>query len=110
MRYLAIAAAVMVILAGVIFSTAGKKMMQADHHGSAAKEVVLPQADSAGAGLFKQYCGQCHGLPEVDTHIAEEWPRTVERMLTNTASSGKQMPSGGESELIVNYLVRHAKQ
>ncbi len=70
MRYLAIAAAVMVILAGVIFSTAGKKMMQAGD--GAVTEAVLPQPGSAGAVLYKQYCGQCHGLPALDSHTPEE--------------------------------------
>ncbi len=108
MRYLAIAAAVMVILAGVIFSTAGKKMMQAGD--GAVTEAVLPQPGSAGAVLYKQYCGQCHGLPALDSHTPEEWPRAVERMITNIASSGKQMPNDDERDLIVTYLVRHAKQ
>jgi len=107
MRYLAIAAAVMIILAGVIFSTAGKKMMQAAN--SEVPVMLLPDPDSAGAGLFSQYCGQCHGLPEVDTHTTEEWPRAVERMMTNMSASGRQMPSDGERDLIINYLARHAK-
>jgi len=107
MRYLAIAAAVIVILAGVIFSTAGKKMMQATD--GAPAEVVLPEADSAGAGLFKQYCAQCHGLPGIDTHTAADWPRAVERMMTNMSASGQQMPSEGERDLIQDYLVKHAK-
>jgi len=106
MRYLAIAAAVMMILAGVIFSTAGKKMMQAT---SDVPVVVLPEADSAGAGLFKQYCAQCHGLPEIDTHTADDWPRAVGRMMTNMSASGQQMPSEAERDVIVNYLVKHAK-
>ncbi len=107
MRYLAIAAAVIVILAGVIFNTAGKKMMQATS--GDVPVVVLPEADSAGAGLFKQYCAQCHGLPEIDTHTAADWPRAVERMMTNMSASGQQMPSEGERDLIQAYLVRHAK-
>ncbi|GEM_PF-5383325 len=107
MRYLVIAAAVMAILAGVIFSTAGKKMMHATSSEVAVME--LPEPNSAGAGLFKQYCAQCHGLPGIDTHTAADWPRAVERMMTNISASGKQMPSDGERDLIVNYLVRHAK-
>ncbi len=107
MRYLAIAAAVMVILAGVIFSTAGKKMMQATS--SVRSAVELPEPNSAEAGLFSQYCEQCHGLPKFDSHTAEDWPRAVGRMMTNMSASGKQMPSEGERDLIVNYLVRHAK-
>ena len=108
MRYLAIAAAVMAILAGVIFSTAGKKMMQAGD--GAVTEVVLPEPNSAAAGLFKQYCSQCHGLPALDTHTAEDWPRAVERMVTNMASSGKQMPDANERRAITMYLIKHAKQ
>lgn len=107
MRYLAIAAAVIVILAGVIFNSAGKKMMQATN--GEVVEVVWPEADSAGAGLFKQYCGQCHGLPGIDTHTAADWPRAVERMMTNMSASGQQMPSDGERDLIQAYLVRHAQ-
>jgi mono/diheme cytochrome c family protein len=107
MRYLAIAAAVIMILAGVIFSTAGKKMMQATD--GDVPVVVLPEADSAGAGLFKQYCAQCHGLPEIDTHTADDWPRAVERMMTNMSASGQQMPSEAERDAIDAYLVKHAK-
>jgi len=107
MRYLAIAAAVIVILAGVIFNTAGKKMMQATS--GDVLVMVLPEVDSAGAGLFKQYCAQCHGLPEIDTHTAADWPRAVERMMTNMSASGQQMPSEGERDLIQAYLVRHVK-
>jgi len=108
MRYFAIAAAVMVILAGVIFSTAGKKMMHASD--GADKTVVLAEPDSAAAGLFKQYCSQCHGLPALDTHTAEDWPRAVERMVTNMASSGKQMPDDNQRRAITMYLIKHAKQ
>lgn len=107
MRYLAIAAVVMLILVGVIFSTAGKKMM---HSGAVVEEVVLPAPTSAGATLFKKFCGQCHGLPALDTHTAEDWPRSVERMMMNIAASGKQLPSENESRLIVSYLVKHAQQ
>jgi len=107
MRYLAIAAAVIVILAGVIINSAGKKMMQATSEDVPA--VVLPEPDSVDAGLFKQYCAQCHGLPGIDTHTAAEWPRAMARMVTNMSASGQQMPSEGERDLIQAYLVRHAK-
>ncbi len=107
MRYLAIAAVVMLILVGVIFNTAGKKMMEATTDEVA--EAVLPEPASAGAGLYRQYCKQCHGLPEIETHTAEDWPRAVERMMKNMSASGQQMPDAGEHDLIVNYLVRNAK-
>lgn len=107
MRYLAIAAAVLVILLGVIFSTAGKRMMQAES--GTVKEAVLPEPTSDGALLFDRFCGQCHGRPETTAHSADEWPRVVERMKKNISSSGKQMPDERQTKVIVDYLSRHAE-
>lgn len=106
MRYLAIAAAVLIILMGVIFSTAGKRMMQTD--GGAVKEAALPEPTSEGALMFDRFCSQCHGRPETTVHTAQEWPRVVERMKKNISSSGKQMPDQRQTTVIIDYLTRNA--
>lgn len=41
---------------------------------------ALPEPESAGAGVLKTKCTQCHGLVSPKQHSAQDWPYIVDRM------------------------------
>jgi len=41
---------------------------------------ALPEPESAGAGILKTKCTQCHGLVSPKQHSAQDWPYIVDRM------------------------------
>jgi hypothetical protein len=77
---------------------------------------LLPEADSRGARLLRQYCTQCHELPGPGRHTAEEWPAVLERMAVLMDVSqrfrglmGKiAAPSTDERAALEAYLSAHA--
>ena len=82
---------------------------------------LLPDADSNGAQLVKQYCTQCHDLPSPSLHSAEEWPSVVERMhktmrmVQNQGRMGMmksrvEIPSKKELHILLSYLQKYAQK
>jgi len=82
----------------------------------------LPQPDSEGARLTKQYCVQCHNLPNPAMHHAAKWPTIVERMVLRMEGKGNygklmfammagvRAPGRAETEALVAYLRRNAQK
>lgn len=82
----------------------------------------LPEPDSPGARAMARYCVQCHYLPSPAMHTAENWPKTVERMVPRMQGKGNmgtlmqdmmggvQAPSGEEVQTLLAYLRRHGQQ
>lgn len=70
----------------------------------------LPSPQSHGAILYKETCSQCHGLPDPKIHTGQEWAGVVERMRTNMQLMGKRMITADEKNVIVDYLMKHAKK
>lgn len=80
-------------------------MMSRDAVGSGA----LPEPESDGARLVRDYCGQCHGVPAPDAHVAANWPPVVQRMVVLMKRSGRAVPADTELRSINEYLQRHAR-
>lgn len=82
----------------------------------------LPEPDSRGARVMARYCVQCHYLPSPAMHTAENWPKTVERMvprmqgkgnmgmLMQDMMAGVQAPPRDELQALLAYLKRHGQQ
>ncbi|BDZ72316.1 MULTISPECIES: SHOCT domain-containing protein [Methylophaga] len=84
---------------------------------NASGTVELPELNSAGARLIKQYCMQCHASPTPKQHTAPAWPTIVARMNTRMqwmSSNNKAMnikaPTENELRTITAYLQKHAAQ
>ena len=69
----------------------------------------LPDAQSEDARLFQQYCSQCHALPLIESHTAEEWPQVVVRMKQHMVTQGKEFPDREQLQQITAYLQQHSK-
>ena len=74
----------------------------------------LPDPESQGAKLVPQYCAYCHNLPTPASHSATDWPRYVRRMWVRTeglqGSYDIPVPTRGERQLMLQYLMDHALQ
>lgn len=74
----------------------------------------FPEADSDGVNLLREYCMQCHALPNPNYYSKSDWPYVVERMvwrMKNRAeqpNSGLRVPTDKEVAIIVDYLKRNA--
>ena len=69
----------------------------------------LPDADSPGARLVAERCGQCHAPPEPSRHSAEEWPSVVERMRVHMVRQANQVLNDEETRIVLDYLKEHAR-
>jgi len=81
----------------------------------------LPEPQSEGARLTKQYCVQCHNLPNPAMHNAARWPGVVERMVYRMEGKGNygklmfemmagvKAPSPEETRVLIDYLQRHGQ-
>ena len=68
----------------------------------------IPLPDSPGAKMFQSVCTQCHVLPDIKLHTAEEWPGIIERMRMNMKVIGKREITDEERDAIADYLKQHA--
>jgi cytochrome c5 len=81
----------------------------------------LPERDSRGAQLVRQYCVQCHNLPNPAMHEAAKWKKVVDRMvdrmqgrgnmgvLMRDMMAGVRAPTEDETKALVAYLRRNAQ-
>jgi mono/diheme cytochrome c family protein len=69
---------------------------------------VLPEQQSAGARLFRTNCAQCHALPALTAHTAQDWPQVVARMKQHMVTQGRTVPDREQLENLIEYLQRHA--
>ena len=92
----------------------GPGMMGPGMMGPGIRGQVVPEPQSAGAKLVKQYCTQCHGLPTPAQHTADAWPAVVARMqahMQETSNNGTmpiRIPSQSKVKEIIGYLQKHA--
>jgi len=78
----------------------------------------LPDSQSEGAQLVKNYCSQCHDLPAPGLHTDSEWPTVVarmnHRMQMMSGRGGMWMmhdikaPSEQELDTLIRYLQANA--
>ena len=82
----------------------------------------MPEPVSSGARLVRQYCVQCHNLPNPAMHDAAKWPGIVERMVPRMQGKGNmgslmfdmmagvKAPSPEEVKSVIAYLRKHAQK
>jgi cytochrome c2 len=68
----------------------------------------LAASQSPGASLFKEFCAQCHALPDPKNHPAAEWPAVVERMQKHLVRTNKKVMTQEEEKRIEAYLEANA--
>ena len=71
---------------------------------------TLPSPESKGAVSFKEFCSQCHALPDPKLHTLKEWPAVVEKMRGFMQAMNKKVVTGTEEKEIVGYLESHAQK
>ncbi len=69
---------------------------------------LAPELGSAAGKAFREYCSQCHVLPDPGQHTADKWPGVVERMKGHMKSMGKQVPDEKSLREILGFLQRNA--
>ncbi len=68
------------------------------------------QPDMPESAVFRNACGQCHGLPDPSQHTAGELPGVVARMKINANNMNKPMPDEAGIEGIVRFLRANARR
>ncbi len=71
---------------------------------------TLPSPESKGATFFKEFCSQCHALPDPKLHTPNEWTAVVEKMRGYMQAMSKKVIPEGEEKEVLNYLGSHAKK
>jgi cytochrome c2 len=78
----------------------------------------LPESDSSGVHLLRQFCMQCHNLPGPGLHTAPEWPQVLGRMNMRMQMMGGMMggmmgvaaPDPVQLRILLGYLQRNAQR
>ncbi len=71
---------------------------------------TLPSPESKGAVFFKEFCSQCHALPDPKLHTPNEWAAVVEKMRGHMQAMNKKVIPEGEKKEVLSYLGSHAKK
>lgn len=70
---------------------------------------ALPEPDSMGAKLLKQYCTNCHGAPQPGVHKKNEWRNVVYRMNVRRLKRALGTIPDNEVDILVNYMEKHSQ-
>jgi len=72
---------------------------------TAAKSLEsIPNLDTPGGKIFKEFCSACHGLPSPTVHKADEWANVIERMQVHRIKKAYLPLSDEQKQDLVNYL------
>lgn len=63
--------------------------------------------DTPGGRAYRDFCGQCHRLPEPRHHTAYEWPSVVQRMRKTMEVQSKKVPDDVAVREIIRFLQKH---
>ncbi len=74
-----------------------------------SSHTVLPDPDSEGALVMKQYCSDCHAPPSPAAHTAKEWPNVIYRMQERRRMKAYTLMDEREEKLLLDYLKEYAK-
>jgi Cytochrome C oxidase, cbb3-type, subunit III len=69
---------------------------------------TLPSPESKGAAFFKEFCSQCHALPDPKLHTSNEWAAVVEKMRGYMRAMDRKVITEGEAKEVLSYLGSHA--
>jgi cytochrome c2 len=70
---------------------------------------LAPGLETAAGKAFRDFCSQCHALPDPGQHTANKWPGVVERMKGYMESMGKEVPDEKTLREILGFLQRNAQ-
>lgn len=68
----------------------------------------LPEPNSVGAKLLKEYCSDCHLPPNPATHVKGEWKSVVVRMSNHRKMQSLAALNDEEIKTLTEYLDKHA--
>ncbi len=71
---------------------------------------ILPSPETKGAVFFREFCSQCHALPDPKGRTSDEWPAVVQKMRGYMQSMDKRVITREQEKEIVGYLERNAKE
>lgn len=69
---------------------------------------LAPGLETAAGKAFRDFCSQCHALPDPGQHTAKKWPEVVERMKGYMESMDKRVPDEKTLREILGFLQRNA--
>jgi len=72
--------------------------------------VGLPDPESTGAKLVKDYCSHCHAPPSPASHVAKEWPNIMARMNDRRAMLALKVYTDDERIIMLDYLQKNSGQ
>jgi cytochrome c5 len=78
------------------------------HAMQAVPEASIPGAGSPGASLYKEFCTQCHALPDPGSHTRGEWPAIVDKMQATMKVMNKKSLTADQKKQILGYLDKNA--
>jgi cytochrome c5 len=74
----------------------------------AVPEASMPAAGSTGASHYKEFCSQCHALPDPKSHTRAEWPAIVDKMQANMKVMKKKTMTAEQEKEVLGYLEKNA--
>jgi cytochrome c5 len=80
------------------------------HAMASVPEASMPEAGSPSASLFKEFCTQCHALPDPKGHTPSEWGAILEKMKANMKTMNKKVMTAAQRDEILAYLDKNAKR
>jgi len=72
-------------------------------------KISLPEPESEGAQVAKQFCSDCHAPPSPLVHTAEEWPNVIYRMQERRRMKAFELIAEPEHTILLEYLQKFAK-
>jgi len=75
----------------------------------AQSKISLPEPDSEGAQMVKQFCSDCHAPPSPLVHTAKEWPNVIYRMQERRRMKAFELIAEPEHTILLEYLQKFAK-
>jgi len=72
-------------------------------------KISLPEPESEGAQLAKQFCSDCHAPPSPLVHTAKEWPNVIYRMQERRRMKAFELIVEPEYTILQEYLQKFAK-
>ncbi|MDH5510437.1 MAG: hypothetical protein OEZ32_08780 [Nitrospinota bacterium] len=60
--------------------------------------------DHPGYVEFKEFCSQCHDLPDPSIHTSREWPQVVEEMVGQMKEASLKTPDAYEEKVLLEFL------
>lgn len=105
--------AVLILLAGFIFTGLSLSLVHADENIAPSKPVEVEETgadrEAYAKSLFEGRCQMCHQLPEPDMLTPKQWRLTLTTMHQRMQQAGVPPLTEGETERLLEYLTPRAR-